>query len=295
MADAGTFLSEVSECLSRFTIALIQVGQNGTIGSYCSGVLVTLGGRNFILTAGHCIEEYERAPDRLLLGVQTAPHNLRPRFPLRTGKKLVIGASMDFGFIEVPPNLFAQIKSEKIFVPGRRLLVVDDVSADRDLFAFLGVPRQLATHSAHDVTLSNYLYCTWVAGQFGLPPSNAHPPLAGVRVVDVHVSKEGPHHLIKDGCADPVTMAATPDLGGCSGAGCWKLGRTEESWNSESVQLVGIHIGHSTTGEETFARSVLVGHHLRLLADEFADLREDIFKSWPILRDDSWACGSQPI
>ena len=35
-----------------------------------------------------------------------------------------------------------------------------------------------------------------------------------------------------------------------------------------------------------FARCIMVGHHLQMIANDFADLRDLIFSTWPDLR--SW-------
>ena len=62
-------------------------------------------------------------------------------------------------------------------------------------------------------------------------------------------------------------------------------------WTPTRLRLIGTHAGHLDTvppGREKlygYAREILIGHHLRLLAEDYADLRDLIYGEWPALKD----------
>jgi hypothetical protein len=50
-----------------------------------------------------------------------------------------------------------------------------------------------------------------------------------------------------------------------------------------NLALVGIHAATQIVGETHYAIEILVGHHLRLLADEVPEIRGELLKRFPDL------------
>jgi hypothetical protein len=88
-----------------------------------------------------------------------------------------------------------------------------------------------------------------------------------------------------------------PQFGGASGGGTWKAGVRPISegaaWSPSNLRLAATHSVSVTTwvkGAKTrFTREILIGHHLRLIADSLPELQGQIFHTWPILKDPHWA------
>src|SRR5207244_9269710 len=157
-------------------------------------------------------------------------------------------------------------------------------------------PRALVEESEDGHAYRMLAYSTTIAGLGGVPASVIPSPHPSMRVLDLCRPLAGQLLTFPTGELRDYRL---PSLKGASGGGCWKSGvRPEPSaFDVHAIRLSGIHIGATKNPADThigpclFMREVLVGHHLRLIADTVPEVRERAFDYWPQLRDDTW---SQP-
>lgn len=263
--------------------------RDGRCSSSGSGVLVKLGGRYFILTAGHCVREAGAAStDAIVLGMKMGAHRFEPNLQSR-GDSLAQG--IDVGYFEVPPADGAIIESSgtRVFLSENSLCIAsgDDLHEQNDWMVISGYPSAMINgDKSRNPGARMLVYSTTIAGTGEAPESRLNPK-AGRDEVDLWIPQKGN----VDTLSEAQQTMTVPELRGSSGGGCWKAGvrpHQDKPWDVRSIRLVGIHTGSCDSmqiGAEThtFAREHLLAHFLRLIAHDYPDLSPHISEKWPDL------------
>jgi hypothetical protein len=273
--------NELQQRLVLHTIPLYFF-RGSTDGGRCSssgsGVLVKLGGRYFILTAGHCVREAGAAStDAIVLGMKMGAHRFEPNLHGR-GDSLARG--IDVGYFEVPSADAATIESlgSRVFLSENSLCV-----ASGDVMS--GYPSAIIDgDKSRNPGAKMLVYSTTIAGTGDAPESRLEPK-AGRDELDLWIPQKGNVDTLNE-AQQTVTV---PELRGSSGGGCWKAGvrpHQDQPWDVRRIRLVGIHTGSCDSmqiGAEThtFAREHLLAHFLRLIAHDYPDLRSHILEKSP--------------
>lgn len=256
-----------------------------------TGVLVQLGGLAFVLTAGHCVRQYEDAQG-CVVGVARARSRFEARFARRAYRA---DGFADYGFLEIPPAERPSYRAHDVFPmkPDRVLVTTPEalVSAN-DWMVLSGYPDEVTVKDADARGMRFFTYSTTSAGLDKAPRSTFESAPSGVRALDLWVSLRGQMQSFPELVSD----ARVPLFAGASGGGCWKAGVRPElaGFDPQRMQLVGVH-AHSSDQVEIngepcrFAREISVGHHLRLIADHVHEARDEILGRWPTLEDSSWS------
>jgi len=250
-----------------------------------SGVLVKIGLKFFILTAGHCVVEAGDMGDDIVLGVLPGLHTFKPRLERRN---FVLEGppdahTADCGYFEVPPADAVQMEAaHKVFLSLQRVAIAtaDELTAANDWMVVAGYPRELLNQSGDSPAGIGFLTYTTTIAATGDAPS----PPPGFPI--------GSHDLLlwvpDDGnvlATDPSQPSMTvPVMRGSSGGGCWIANfrnRGTEEWSTARMRLVGTHQGSLGNAEgdasnHRFARELLLRGHLELIARDFEDLRDEI-------------------
>lgn len=251
-----------------------------------SAVLVELFDHHFLLTAGHCVRDYMRGP--CSFGVVTRRHCYIPERWLSKYVATEEGGR-DFGYILVP-------KTEVSIFEGGGVRVfagIDRISPlhssylvdQNDWMIISGFPQSIQQETAHGRGVGHLCYSTTIAGTGDVPASTFPTPQGPLNHLDLWVA-EGAGILPSEG----YRTIDIPTFGGASGGGCWQAGvRGHQGiWSPDRLRLTGIHI--ASWGDpgcnSRFEREVLIGHHLRLIADTLRPIRYNIFDRWPCLRED---------
>lgn len=252
-----------------------------------SGVLFHLPGYHFILTAGHCVSAYQQHV--CAFGVDNSPHCYAP-FRWHSGYRFSGVAERDFGYILIPEDEAVRFTSgNRIFLGPDRVeaLTSAAITAQNDWMILAGYPGAIQQQTGNGLGCRLMSYPTTIGGLGDAPSSDIPVPTRAVEYVDLWVPRNGVQPA--KGYAD----VEVPLLGGASGGGCWKAGvrgqEADPSWSSARLRLTGIHVASpSMQKPHRFAREILVGHHLRLIAEEISALKSTIFDRWPLLQDATW-------
>ena len=251
-----------------------------------SGVLVEVGGQHFILTAGHCVELYQQ--QLCAIGVEKGPHCYAPeRWP---SSHRVTAGGRDYGFILVPETEVGRFTAGRcLFAGPKKFLVIraGELKKNDDWMILAGYPLEIQAKSRRGMGSRLFVYPTTLAGSGSAPQSALPTPTEPVEYIDIWVPRYGG--------VDPARNYADVDiplLGGASGGGCWRAGvrGRERTWSPRDLRLAAVHVAsqRDRNREHRFGREILVGHHLRLIAEEDRVLRSKIFALWPFLADDCW-------
>lgn len=281
--DAAGLLAAVR----MFTVPLFFFKGEAQVENYqCNGtaVLVKIRERFFALTAGHCIEEGRDG--EIVMGVVEGRHTFKPTLA-RHARRGPRGSDRDFGFWEVPGPDAKTIQSmSRVFLAESRIevLAAGDVAAKRDEMILAGYPKARLAVDALGRGAGLLAYNTCIAGVGGAPASTIARSYEEQQVIDLWVPKLGNQQTTPQ--VGPTTV---PLLSGASGGGCWfAMGPIGPNWDPAKIRLAAIHAGSceevEVSGEKhVFTREILVGHHLRLIAEETPDLKEYMFEKWPQL------------
>jgi hypothetical protein len=280
---------EISQRLGLFTVPVGAL-ERGSIGHppthVGSGVLVRLKDRFFVFTAGHCCDDIEST---ILIAI--ARHRDRPhRFEanVKNVRRVYTADGADYGYVEVGENDAATIQSQaRVFASERLLQVVAQTQliTDFEWLTFAGYPRAFHTdYPQRNASGIRFMYIHGApSGKTGTPQNPLSPPSPELHFVDLAVPQETTL-AAEDGSRRIVGL---PSLAGVSGGGCWKPNRAAETWSPDQYRLVGVvSSGHSAEiGSEfaSFFRVVLIAHHLKLVADDYPDLRDHIYSKFELL------------
>lgn len=287
------FGPEICEFLGYYTVRLsfLREDQNFDKAGVGTGVLVNIGDKYFILTAGHCAKEYQSGKTAIGITKQE-PHRFTPqvgRCNFRYDEK----TSIDFGYIEIPNLHKGNFSSRaKLFMNSKRILVEtsEQLHLDKDRMVVAGYPDSMSENSqstSHGTNGYKFFYnSTIIAGTGTAPRSTIPRAAADMQTVDLSIASTDQVDTIS-GRFDEFNL---PRFSGMSGGGCWRsccVSGTD--WQPSHMKLIGIHIGSDHAG--VFAREVLIGHHIRLIAEDFHDLAPLIYETWPALTAAHWATG----
>jgi hypothetical protein len=288
--DAVLFREEESAALlQRLTFYTVPIwffpsgdpvgGRPGEIEAEVgSGVLLEIAAEHFILTAGHCVEHYQKFPSAF--GVENSPHRYMPgrsehsKFVCENDSRE--SGKRDFGYIHISPDQVVRFRGNRVFVSLDRVAVLtsEELRGANDWIAASGYPRALTGQTTRGHFLRLLAPYTVVAGVCGAPQSDLTPlDPQGLEFVDLWLPPE----------------MKVPVLRGMSGGGCWKTNvrPARPKWSDGDIKLTGIHIASTDDSQkDRFMREVLIGHHLKLIARGFPNLRSEIFGRWPQLEDD---------
>ena len=250
-----------------------------------SGVLVKIGERLFIITAGHCAEECRRAY-ATVVAVSTARHSMDLE-AIRIGAAYDKGTERDFGYIELSPILESTLDLQRHYFlrPASIMVAPPDDLAVRDWMVLAGFPverRRLG--GTPRFQCGHTFVMTVVAGQgrtIACPKEASAPE---IRFIDLF-GRAG----TEERAVGPDLPVTAPSLSGVSGGSCWRSFESDyrDAWRPSDMRLIGIHAG-TIPGEEPntyFAREILIGHHLALIAREYPDVRDFILERWPSVAD----------
>lgn len=251
-----------------------------------SGCLLELGRRHFLITAGHCADRFEKGYDLNLI-ISDKPPAIMPSVH-KKGFRHDRGTILDYGYFEIEDAGMIEAK-QKIFMTAGRLKVIPSVRLDRleEAGVLAGFPTDIASRDKGGYEARLLASMLPLPG-CGFSPKGQRPnPALGVNALLIPVSEK----VLEGDTRDP-TLTDLPKLQGSSGGGFWI---PENLASSEwlTLRLVAIHVGVRPKEESPdgfrLLCEVMVGHHLRLIADDYPDLRDEIITSWPFLRDDEWA------
>lgn len=244
-----------------------------------SGVLFRLGGRSFILTAGHCVTA---ARERIIsVPVARGAHrfDISPRAMNWGGLKEVL----DFGYFELAPSDVAIIESQhRAFIGPGRIALLDPTGTDQssDVFSLCGYPAIEVVDNADGTRTPTPIdVVTLPASPPITPASTIAAPSTPIPHLDFWIPGE-----MRGLRGETETGASVPELRGASGGGWWLLNALHDSegWSLDRLRLVGTHMGSSVDepmpGGRThrFARTALISSHMALLLHDFPELQKPL-------------------
>ena len=288
------FLKEQRDVIGRhFGLSTVSLGAvlrgdvRGPPSTVFSGVLVELFGRAFILTAGHCVED---VGERLIVetGGRGQCTNFRPYVAGKNYRYDADTSGFDHGYIELAEHDSRTMEANaKLFLKPSQIDVVlsSELQNEGDWMCLSGYPIEFYRDIDAGVAIRMLHVSGRPTGCEDSPVSLLKPGREQVNSLDIAVPA-GLH--VGNTEDDPPTRVRLPPLEGASGGGLWRMRtRTREGWSAKSVALVGtLSSGSPTTFDDTvdwFYRCSLLSHHLRLIADDYDDLRKQLLDRWSLL------------
>lgn len=282
----------IDEFVKPFTVSIIsphprredgRPHENRWIGS---GFLVQLWERYFILTAGHVVRDVQRLRGAAVnLVIAAAIHDARfllePRNFICSDDP---GDDADFGYFELHAVDARRVLADDKVIAHRRRVEVCTV--ENDLYAICGFPRHRVIDAIPGQTfVGHHRLTTAAAGFRSIPTAPAARP--GIQVLSVSIDDS---EIVLDRSADGESITlkdAVESLSGTSGGPCWRMHAPSaegEAWTPESMKVVAIHRGTDPSAYR-FAREVSVGHHLKLIAEDYTELHDRIMHEWPLVQN----------
>jgi hypothetical protein len=254
-----------------------------------SGLLFTIDGTFFMLTAGHVLEDLAKMD--CAVGVKNGAHRFSP---MLVRHRFELDGDRDFGYVEIPAADRSRFETgNRVFAGPNRFEVstAAELAAADDWMVVAGYPAVERKQAGKKLYAALLAVPTTIIGEGNAPPSALAAPPPGLQVQDLWIADY--HEKRVDG---KWTKVVVPQLGGASGGSCWRayVRPVSEPWSSDRMRIVGAHIGSKPDfanhkGEKyRQMREVLIGHHLRMIADDYPSLREAMFKVWPSLQDPIW-------
>jgi hypothetical protein len=254
-----------------------------------SGVLVKLAKRFFVLTAGHCVTPASAQDANVLFVISTQTTRFNPKI----ARHACVSDNdyADFGYFEIHPIDAREMEiRKKIFKNAEGLYVRSSVQlqAENDWMIVSGYPALLKQEELSDIDrvgtyFQHYLVLSRISGNDSAPPSPLPPSPIGIDVSDVWIPRRGLIDITSGGFQE----IDLHQLRGMSGGGFWKTNvrPNTETWNENEMMITGTHFGSRFDvriegDDHVFAREVLISNHLRLLADDYPDLRQEIMDRW---------------
>ncbi len=278
----------IQQKVALHTVPIHFFRGNAELGKWSSsgsGVLVKLGGRYFIFTAGHCVRDAGNASDAIVVGVRNSLHRFQPNLERRNH---LLGRGIDVGYFEVPQvDAITMESGNRVFLSASSLRLASSewLKEQSDWMVISGYPIAIVEG---DVTVNPgarlLVYSTTIAGT-GDAPAATFTCQAQSGELDLWIPSKGNVDTL-----NPDNLAVTvPVLRGASGGGCWTAGvrpHLDEKWHAGRLRLVGIHTGSCDSIEikgenHVFAREYLLIHYFKLIAEDYPDLREYILENWP--------------
>ena len=253
-----------------------------------SGVLVELGGRHFILTAGHCVAAGVAAGRMVCLPISTL--NIadgsrlvpKPLFVKIVKSNYVSKdeGTVDFGYFELDPDSAGTMKAKFYIFTGIGRIIVRGRSATQgdEWVLVIGYPGDEARVTVRAYQARAMLAFTLVAAEDELPEVHGRDDFSSLDLLL-------PPECIVSPMPGELEQAEPSSFGGVSGGGCWlvDISLDPEHWTIDNKpSLCAIHAGTGIEkGRDFFLREVPIAYHLRMLADDYPDLAPKIHACWP--------------
>jgi len=254
-----------------------------------SGVLVGLGPRHFVLTAGHCVEKCIDKRNRVVIPVVDWPAEdayrlspvLKPDF-LNSNLINVDPGTVDYGYLEFHPQSASTLGAKRYEFNTRiSPWKAPEFHGADSWVAVAGYPIDIAQTTEGSDQSRFMITPTLVAREEELAGVGELPE--GFDVLDLL--------LPQDALESPDGLAFVPaeptSHHGVSGGGCWTLDVSKDvaSWTDQDrPSLCAIHAGHTEEADgNQILREVPISYHLRMIADDYPDLASDLYERWPQL------------
>lgn len=287
----------LEERLSYHTVPLTFLRHRPPIPG--SGVLLKIERRYFILTAGHCVH-YAKGGE-VATSIVNRTHRFYPVLPGTASPECDPADAVDVGYFVVAPTDARSFEAyRRFFCSLDRLHVTtsENLTKEKDWMVVGGYPQEyLQAEKTTKLTIFHpgmLTLVTMIAGQFGAPNSPLPTPRRGMQTIDLVMDVRQNQRIET---VEGIREFTPPLLRGVSGGGCWRafVQPNPSQWSANGIKLTGIHIASdddAVIAEDgrpvRFLREVLIGHHLRMIANDFAELRETIYSKWPFLEDSAW-------
>ena len=218
--------------IEKSTISIVGIQENKIIHDR-TGVLYSIAGEHFVLTAAHTLQRTVSYNIPLFLSVNT-PHVLP--FSLEHAKfHSTEEEDRDVSVIWLPPEIGLEVSKHKIFL--RHNQIDFEVNENKGLFMFFGYPLDWSAKLLSEDTLLS----TGIAFA-GHPYSGEREPSAKYHP-DVHMGLQFSREVINLGNNKYEHL---PHPKGISGCGIWQIGeknyetKTISSRTADTISLVGI-------------------------------------------------------
>jgi hypothetical protein len=267
----------VAQNLSRHTVAFID--SNKPLERMASGVLVSIDGHLFVATAAHAVPSEPGC--RLSFVVPTTTAIDAGALPvLRCGKRT--SDWPDVAFLELDP-VEALSVLHGVAIGLDRISVRGPGHPERRCLLF-GYPSEMmqaeqAAPSQHPRTFRPMCYSNPPIMPENWPNVSSADPSPG-KLVDIFL----PYDPEKEVWYDDENQGndSLPEPRGAMGAGLWQGSSTKvEHWNAGEVQLFGIQ--SRWNDKEKYVRGCQIVHWLRLVRDNYDDLRPTLINAFPEL------------
>jgi len=239
------------------------------------------------MTAGHCVYDYQH--NICMFGVRWNQHRYIPD-KWKSNYRFIEEDGVDFGYIQIPANEISQFSAGiRVFAGIDRLLPInsEQVRSRDDWMVLAGYPASIAEKTEEGQGMRLLCGSTVLAGIGNAPISTMPIPNQPIEYTDLWFPEHGNIQP-----ADNYNELIIPQLAGSSGGGCWIAGvrGNDTKWSPSHLRLTGIHVASSQSEdqENRFAREVLIGHHLRLIAEDYRNMRSYIYERWPHLQERRW-------
>ena len=260
-----------------------------------TGILISILNRYFILTAGHCLAEVRT--DTLHFGIASGANvPYKPKYILRSDYRYDAEKCMDWGYIEISDSDAGTLKAQnKSFLPPAKLVVLTRSEVEERISASLmvGYPAANTQHLPADQGLGIRPTCVLLSNSSGRTETK-------VEVSKLEMPNTESHVQLIDYGGDPNDVRAAdgqqtspiPSMKGASGGGFWSADFSGpiDDWDAAKLKLVGIHVGEADLDSDFRGfRTILLGHHLRFIAERIPNLSEYIYSLWPGIKDNPWS------
>lgn len=256
----------VSQNLVSHSLAYIADGENA------SGTFVAIGGREFIATAAHTISPSR--PSLKLIGDGIHPVERNDIKIVAAGRAR--GANPDVGYIEIAAGTASQLGRSPIELDR----ICDSGPGQAGRIAFLyGNPfalvERFVNHKAKQriIGIHSFTYpnATLAYDEWPTVPRDAEAPR---KSVDLFI----PYDVTEDMIVDRGHGTRLPNPRGASGGGIWQgIGPINDGlWHAEKIKLIAIQSNWDE--ERKYIRGVQIKHWLRLVEEDYPDLRKELGK-----------------
>lgn len=284
------YCRDIQDFLQRRTVALlVYKGEPGPgkIESRGTGVLVRVGDRHFILTAGHCVAGCVAPGRRTYIPISAAGRGIsQEQFSPTLAKWNYVAkhkGTVDYGYLELSNQSASTIAAKiPIFAGENSVAARRPSTTEPDEWVLVaGYPAEEAK-TTDRVYVARFMFAlTLSARKEELPEDHAKPP-NGFQVIDSWL----PSDSVVSPVAGEFHSVEASSFRGASGGGCWTVDVSidPKRWTADTKpSLCAIHASTLVTeGEgDDMLREVPIVYHLRMIADDYPELSPDMHKRWP--------------
>lgn len=258
---------EIGEFICKYTVQILLVNDKDYhVRQYRngSGILLQLNGVFIIITAGHCIAEWEKNTDKKHIVIA---NNSKVSLKVVSYSFRYVENKEDYGFLRldsIDANKAENLK--KAFLPTTLISVSCPLKGDRVIVS--GYPESLNSRKSEKcpIVATRHVHVQGVTGYITSSQS-FKAWVSSENIENTFLSQEG---------------TGNASSSGMSGGGCW-LSNIKEDWQPDAMRLCGIHYraGYVTGGR--YMHEMPVSNHLRLIFENVPELRDSIRNEWPDL------------